>query len=435
MIEISIPIHINFTIDGEFTIVNLSEKIRGFELEKLVLNQFIRKLNGIITTELCGEKYRHDKKEKRYERAGKSERKIITLLGNLDLKIDKIRDKSTGEIFKPLPIILGIEPYKNYQDDITFTSVDIATKNTYRDTVYIMKNFLKKILSPSTINRQVITIGKEIKDFVKDKNKDNKDETYDHIIADGTKSHSQEEGVYKNDIKVGMTTNKEGKKVFLSCNVNKTWDDLNEEINELNVLSPDAVLVSDGEPELIKSLASDRRKYQLDFIHFIRDIGYKLWNDNKLDLDMRKNIKKYAEKIIYKLKNQTIKYGENKEELKMKINESIDKLKEFSEYLYELGCEKTARFVKKHSNNVVTFAILTIEGKNIPWNSNIIERLMGEIQKRCKHKWMRWTTEGQEAILNLLLTRYSNPKNYKEFKNKKLKTKNIQNIQTKITTT
>ena len=433
MIEISIPIHINFTTDGELTIVNLSEKIQDLELEKLVLNQFIEKFNEIITTELCGEKYKHDKKEKRYERAGKSDRKIITLLGELDLKIDKIRNKLTGEIFKPILPILGIKPYKNYQDDIIFTSADIATKSTYRDTVYIMENFLKKLLSPSTINRQLIKLGKEIKEFMKNKNKDNED-TYDHLYGDGTKSHSQEE-VYKNDIKVAITTNEKGEKVFLSCNVNKTWDELNQEIEELDVLSHDAVLVSDAEPGLKKALASAERKYQLDFIHFIRDIGYKLWSDNKLNLDTRKNIKKHAEEIIYKLKNQTRKYAKNKKALKIKINKAVDKLKKFSEYLHELGCKKTANFVKKHSNYVVTFAMLTIEGKNIPWNSNIIERLMGEIQKRCKHKWMRWTTQGQEALLNLILTRYSNPQNYKEFKNKKLQTKNIQNIQTKITTT
>jgi hypothetical protein len=266
---------------------------------------------------------------------------------------------------------------------------------------------------------------------VKKKNEDNND-TYDYFYADGTKSHSQEDR-YKNDIKVAMTINDQGEKVFLSSNVNKNWDDLNEEINELNVLNPDAVLISDGEVELKNVLASAERKYQIDFIHFIRDIGYKLWSDNSLNLDERKNIKKYVEKIIYKLKNQTRKYAKNKETLKKKINEVVDELKEFSEYLYELGSKKTVKFVKKYSNHVVTFAMLTIEGKDIPWNSNIIERLTGEIQKRCKHKWMRWTTEGQESILNLILTIYINPPYYEEFKNKKLKRKNINNIQTKIT--
>ena len=83
---------------------------------------------------------------------------------------------------------------------------------------------------------------------MKKKNEDNND-TYDYFYADGTKSHSQEDR-YKNDIKVAMTINGQGEKVFLSSNVNKTWDDLNEEINELNILNPDAVLISDGEVEL-----------------------------------------------------------------------------------------------------------------------------------------------------------------------------------------
>jgi hypothetical protein len=419
MIEISIPIHIKFALNGEFTLVNLSDKIRGLEIEKLILNQFIVKYDELITTKLCGEKYEHNN-GKRNERAGNSKRKIITLLGEMDLKINKVRDALTGKIYKPLAQILGIESYKNYQDDVSFTFADIATKNTYRDTKYIMENFNKRSISPATINRHVIESGIEIKEFVKNKNKDN-DESYDYLYGDGTQSHSQENR-YKNDIKVAITTNTLGEKVFLSCNVNKSWNELNEEIDELNVINHDAVLVSDAEPELINNLATGERKYQIDFIHFIRDIGYQLWKDNILNLDTRKDMKKHAEKIIYKLKNQIKKYAKSKETLKSKINEAVDKLKEFSEYLYEIGCVKTAKFVKKHSNHIVTFAILTLEGKNIPWNSNIIERLMGEIQKRCKHKWMRWTTQGQESILNLILTRYINPKDYTEFKNEKQKT-------------
>jgi len=62
-----------------------------------------------------------------------------------------------------------------------------------------------------------------------------------------------------------------GEKVFLSCNVNKSWDKLNQEMNELNILSPDAVIVSDAEPELKNALTTAERKHQLDFIHFIRD--------------------------------------------------------------------------------------------------------------------------------------------------------------------
>jgi len=86
-------------------------------------------------------------------------------------------------------------------------------------------------------------------------------------------------------------------------------------------------LISDAEPELINNLTTDERNYQLDFIHFIRDIGYSLWSDNKLNLKTRKKIKKTGEEIIYKLKNQINKYADDKKTMKVKINEAIDKLK------------------------------------------------------------------------------------------------------------
>ena len=71
---------------------------------------------------------------------------------------------------------------KNFQDDISLASADIATKSTYRYTVYIMKNFLKNTLSPSTINRQVIKTRKKIKEFMKNKNKDDEEE-YEHFYV------------------------------------------------------------------------------------------------------------------------------------------------------------------------------------------------------------------------------------------------------------
>ena len=125
--------HISFTFDGDVSIVNISERIRDLEIEKLVLDKFIGLFNEIITIGLCGEKYKRNKEE-RFKRAGNCRRKITTMLGESNITVDKIRDTETGEIFKPLLTALDIKPYKNYQDDISFTSTDIATKNTYRDT-------------------------------------------------------------------------------------------------------------------------------------------------------------------------------------------------------------------------------------------------------------------------------------------------------------
>ena len=77
------------------------------------------------------------------------------------------------------------------------------------------------------------------------------------------------------------------------------------------------------------------------------------------------------------------------------------------------------KFIRRASNSVVTFARVCYEkGKLIPWNNNLIERLMGELQKRIKHKWMHWSESGLEAISNLILVRYCEKKRWNEFKDR-----------------
>jgi len=53
---------------------------------------------------------------------------------------------------------------------------------------------------------------------------------------------------------------------------------------------------------------------------------------------------------------------------------------------------------------------------------------MGEISKRTKHKWMRWTTKGLETILNLILTRYVSEESYEVFKHRMMKSDNLKFI-------
>ncbi|MDR0912961.1 MAG: hypothetical protein LBM96_10225 [Methanobrevibacter sp.] len=150
-------------------------------IENEILHVFIKKYSEIVTNGLCGEKYLHNKNEMEYGRAKTSKRKIITLLGEINFKVDKIRNKITGKIFKLVLDQLKIKPYKNYQKDISFVSADIATKNTYHDTIYVMKNFITHTLSPITINHRVIEYGKDIKDFIQ--NNHDPDEKYEYFYC------------------------------------------------------------------------------------------------------------------------------------------------------------------------------------------------------------------------------------------------------------
>ena len=81
---------------------------------------------------------------------------------------------------------------------------------------------------------------------------------------------------------------------------------------------------------------------------------------------------------------------------------------------------RTARFLERMSNSVTPFATLALEGIVVPWHTNLLERLMGEVSKRCKHMWMSWTTRGSRALLTLLTTRALEPRTHAEFWRKKL---------------
>lgn len=54
------------------------------------------------------------------------------------------------------------------------------------------------------------------------------------------------------------------------------------------------------------------------------------------------------------------------------------------------------------------------------------------ISKRTKHKWMRWTTKGLEAMLNLVLTRYVSEESYQKFKHEIVKGENLKLIMVKF---
>ncbi|PKK86030.1 MAG: hypothetical protein CVT48_02950 [Thermoplasmata archaeon HGW-Thermoplasmata-1] len=216
--------------------------------------------------------------------------------------------------------------------------------------------------------------------------------------------------------------------VLLDIKVNEPWKQTSEHLDKNRSIGDNAVFIGDADKEMRNALVSGNREFQLDFIHIFRDVGIKLWMDGKLGLNDRKIIVKRMESILYPLKNSVRKHIENgdTESLKAKINYAIDKLKTVAKDVAKSGCIATAAFIRDYSNLMVTFARLAVEkGRSIPWNSNTIERLMGEISKRTKHKWMRWTTRGLGAILNIILTRYASEQDYEIFKAKIMRSANL----------
>ncbi|SIS15687.1 hypothetical protein SAMN05421752_11528 [Natronorubrum thiooxidans] len=63
----------------------------------------------------------------------------------------------------------------------------------------------------------------------------------------------------------------------------------------------------------------------------------------------------------------------------------------------------------------MTFAELALDQQQVPWTSNVVERAMGDVSKRYKNQWMRWSETGIESLLWLSLVQYADPEQFAAF--------------------
>lgn len=424
-IIVSLQIKIQFDGNKKVSVGNVATAVKGLGLEQKVTEAVIQNADEELIEKYCGGMYARGNGNNRYQRAGTIKRHPKTSVGKLELKLHRVKDKEEGEtmIFLPVEDMIEFDGKKIYQEDISVISAELATKLTYRDAVKEGRQFIKDFPSACTINRRVIEYGEKIKAFNGDEIKEAR---VDVVYADGTKTHSQEKGKSKNGVNVVLGVSN-GKKVLLDTRVNKPWEKTASELDKAAALDMNAVVIGDADREMRNALVTGERSFQLDLIHVVRDTGFKLWQDGKMTLDARKKIIRRLESALYSLKNSALKHEKDGDlnALKRRINYTVDELKEQAEELQKLGCFKAASFIRDYSNTIVTFAILAVKGRTVPWNSNLIERLMGEIAKRTKHKWMRWTTKGLETILNLILMRYVSEESYDVFKSGMMKSDNL----------
>ncbi|OPX65910.1 MAG: Transposase, Mutator family [Methanoregulaceae archaeon PtaB.Bin009] len=408
----AIEVKVCISEDQRIPIESLVASVKRLQIEEKLLEHILVGVNDILVDSYCGEKYSRRSPEARYIRAGTSEKTIVTSVGSITLKLDKVRDVQKNRIWKPLTDVVQFAGKQLYQPDISMISIDFVQKLSYRDTTEELGIVIPEVPSRMTINNRIKQMSGllevneiEIPLMV--------------AMADGTKAHSQEAGKKQNDINVVLGVSDE-RKILLGVTVNQSWKCLSDLIDTDETLAENAIIVSDGEPELRAAFADEDIHFQTDLIHGFRLLGYKLWEDGILTLKERKGVIIELKMLLLSLKNVVLFHKSDHQRVRDKINQVVEGMEYLANRLIERGCRRAAVYLNMYSNTLVTFARLSLNGIKVPWNSNMIERLMGEISKRVKHKWMRWTSRGLEAILRFILVRYTSPWLYRRFRNEYL---------------
>jgi 23S rRNA pseudoU1915 N3-methylase RlmH len=417
MLNIRDVVQIDFSFNSRCHVDQVVSAVDEISLNNCLVKMIIEGINDASVVAYCGEKNAPGNGQRDYQRAKVINRDIKTSLGEINCKMNGIKNTSQvdNEIFYPLDEKIEIDKNKNFQNEISFKCAESASKMTYRDTVKVIKNFISTKISTMTIQRSVKYYGKQLKEFYQKHIKEKyKDEKINVMQADSTKGATQDHNKKQNNMAVAIGIDNNGQSVLLDHGVNKSWSIINDEIKELDAISKNGCLVADGEKSIRNSLVNDNMHFQYDTIHFPRELGFNLWIDDINDKKEKKEIINELTSILYHQINATEKYRNDEKKLKESINKRTKELKSLSNKLKEKGYKKAANFVRTYSNYAFTYSALILEGIEVPWNSNIIERSMGEIQKRCKHKWMRWSTEGLDGMLSFILIQYFAPEIYQK---------------------
>ncbi len=416
----TIDVRFTISIDDHKTIplATLAEFLTDQNVESVLLEELVESLDASRVEALCGQKHAHGNGNQRFQRAGTDTRTAVTTAGEHEFTLhyveDTAADHDESSYFRPVEDVLGFDGQNRYQQDIAAKSVDLATSLSYRDAAD-HGDGIGPMPSPTTINRRAREYGSKLKQFLPEcvAGTDT-----DAVIADVTKCHSQDDdrSYHSAQATLGEDTAEESRSL-LDLSVNTDWDETAADLDDINAVTDDATVVSDADEGIVTAFTDETRDHQLDLVHVGRTLDYNLWDDGVFSLDRRNKIVSEVIDEVFHLKNSVTKHRPEEEfaAIHERIARTTERIEKTAWQLEQFGSEKAAGYLRRWLPSIVTFAEHAVKGFEVPWTSNPVERLMGEVSKRCKNQWMRWTADGLKALLQLRLVKYADPAYYQLF--------------------
>jgi hypothetical protein len=369
-------------------LAELADRARGHSKREFV--RLIERRQEELVEELCGPRYSRGYP---YRRGGSYTKRLTTSLGMIKFRVKKVVSRTDGRAYSPILEALDVKRRK-YSRDVRMICVEFASKMSYGDASTEFETATGIRVPKRTIHSFVQELAPRLLRASRTAARAGL------VIGDSTKVRglaSRE----MNNVRVLIS----GGGRLLSLTVNDDWP-----------RAEAGVLVSDGEPGLVNAVEAGRR--QLCVLHALKYLMFTLWREGMRRED-RDEAAKAVREPLYTLVHSTRRHLEDgdRERLQARIDWTLRELHATAHRLRERGYPRAAAFITKHARFMVTFAELALEGVRIPYTTNRIERLMGEISKRCKHRWMHWSTSGLRNILTLVLIRYTDEALYESFKN------------------
>ncbi|ELZ27523.1 hypothetical protein C475_06375 [Halosimplex carlsbadense 2-9-1] len=245
----TMDVRFTIRIDADETVPppTLAEFVTDQNIEPVLLESIVERLDAARVEALCGEKHAHGNGDQRFRRAGIDTCTAVTTASEHEFDLHYVEDTAASpdksSYFRPVEDVLDFDGQNRYQQDIAATSVDLAPSLSYRDAADHGDGILLKMPSPSTINRRTKGYGSKLKQFLPDCVADTDAEA---VIAGATKCHTQDYDRSYHSVEATLGEDiAEESRSLLDLSVNADWERTAADRDDVDAVTDDATVVSD----------------------------------------------------------------------------------------------------------------------------------------------------------------------------------------------
>ncbi|MFA5332704.1 MAG: ISH6 family transposase, partial [Methanoregula sp.] len=126
--KIIVSLHVKVCIadNGPVPLESLVSILKDRHIEAGLLEQIPVAIDHNLVNSYCGARYSKRTGEERYVRAGTSEKQLVTSIGPVTIRMNKVRDTVENRTRKPLTDRVKFAGKQKYQPDVLMVTVDFA---------------------------------------------------------------------------------------------------------------------------------------------------------------------------------------------------------------------------------------------------------------------------------------------------------------------
>lgn len=422
---VNLPVNEGFSFDELIT-----ETRRVFEEEGMggFVGVLVQLLDLMLIPSLLGKWQSKDRccKDSYMVVHSKESKCVRTTVGQVPIQWTRLKCKCCGKSIVPLRSYLGLESFQRKTGELEKVATELVSEQSFRRSRDHLKSVGSIEVPHTTLHRWFsstdaaeIPLNKRCKT----------------LVADGTgfkQKTSGDTSSNRGEVKVVIGISKEHRVIPYGAWTEESWGKISNQIRQANKSHPKVkfnpvadLLVSDGEPGLIKAMGRLTKKVQRCIWHVSHDLPALLKYKDKVE-------PKAAQELTHKLAEAIdipLPSGDHSEvgvedrlELEKRVHLAEKAVQEMIDEFKIRGYRTAAKYLINAKDNMFNYVRTWLKTGDIhPRASSMIERLMRELGRRLKRIGHGWSKKNAAKMANILIKRTTTPDEWEKHWREKLK--------------